>query len=404
MPLKAGLMYKPSAVAFDTVANSVYVVEHFNHRVSKWVYLPGAPSPENFIFNIDAGRITAITVNTGGSDYSVGNPVIIDPPTLPGISGVTATAVVASLSGSAIATVRVTNQGSGYDSGNLPSVNAPTTGTPATFNPVTVAAIWGPQGNGTTGQAGDSTSTTDNFLYHPSGIILNNARTRLYLTDTFNHRIRVINPTTGLFTSSVGQGGTGDTDLYRPFGIAVNTLDTVLVIADEFNRRAVKYVPGDPPTFSAILTEPTPKKFVKPHGVSFNIDDINFIISDTFRGVLNRYDDTATSFESQNGKASGGDGNDDLYYPGSGAGAFPADFETLFANTRKNSLKKYNAATGALVNFLTGVAGTNDGQLYWPESSSIFTDTANYLLVANTENNRVEVFDQTPVFKNNFGR
>jgi len=474
MPLQPGLLYEPYDVAFDTTGNAVYVVEQFNHRVSKWVYAEGF-----FVFSLADGNVTGLTLVAGGtSGYSTALLVIEGPTgtaqadatvttgavtniaitnggsgytTAPNVAiisveGANATAI-ANISNGSVIGISITNGGTGYITGTqitpLVVIDAPegksrATGTAAangtsitsvtlTFNgngyettptvsivsdspnsgTASVTAVanitsWGNNGDGTTGQAGTPTSLTDNFLYRPSGIAFDS--TRLYLTDSFNNRLRVINPTDGSFTTSVGQGGTGDTDFYRPTGIAVNDANTFLVIADEFNRKAKRYSAIATPAFQDVLPEPTPKSFVKPHGVSFEVDQNKFVVTDSFRNVLSQYNNIGTNFELQRGKASGGDADDDLYFPGSGTGENAADADLIFPSTRKNSLKQFDAFGGTIANFLTNVTGTDDGQLYWPESSAAFEDNVQYLLVANTRNHRVEVFDQAKVFKNNFGR
>ena len=41
MVLLAGKMYRPTDVTVDIFTNSLFVVEQFNHRISKWDYTPG---------------------------------------------------------------------------------------------------------------------------------------------------------------------------------------------------------------------------------------------------------------------------------------------------------------------------------------------------------------------------
>ena len=49
MVLVAEKMYRPTDVAVDVATNSVYVVEQFNHRISKWDY-----TDMNYDFTLDA--------------------------------------------------------------------------------------------------------------------------------------------------------------------------------------------------------------------------------------------------------------------------------------------------------------------------------------------------------------
>jgi len=402
MPLQAGLMYKPTDIAVDTSTNSVYVVEQFNHRVSKWTYTPG-----QFIFTLDAGRVTSIDFSGGGgTNYNALDTVNIGPPTIDIANPVNATAEVATVSGGVITGITVTNPGNGYDDNNLPTVDAPTTGTPAVLVAV-VSAPWGINRNGTTGQGGTPTSTTDNFLYRPTGIVFEISPSRLYLTDTFNHRLRVIDTSDGAFLASVGQGGTGtgNNDFYRPAGIRLDSSGVDMIIADEFNHRGKRYTKGDPPTNETILPDPSTgseKRFELPHGAILDnsTGSVNICDSNTHR--ISRYGLAGPTFAGQFGTA--GTEGTELYFPGSGLGTLSGTSTTPFADTRNNSVKTVTDTT--LAKLVVSV-GTESGELYFPESAITFQDTENYVLVANTRNNRVEVFsnvDITLTPQGNFGR
>jgi len=320
MVLAAGKMYRPTDVAVDITTNSVYVVEQFNHRISKWDY-----TDTNFDFTLDT---------TWGDK----NPT-----------------------------------------------------------------------DGTLGGPGPVISTTDSNFYLPTGIVFDVTATPdlLYVTDTFHNRIRVIDPAgTGSFTTSIGTGGFGNTDFYRPAGIAIDATDTVVVIADELNHRAVRYTTGGGTlAFSAVLPDPSTGadlSFVRPHGVVYDVVDNSFNIGDSLRGVISSYN-VAGAFVNQFGTP--GTTGTDLFFPGSGHGRLGGTANTTFADTRNNTLK--TVASNTITNTTGTTEGTGDGQLYYPESVNSFEDAANYVLAANTLNNRVEAFDNnggfTLTFKQNFG-
>lgn len=403
MVRNAGQLYKPTDVIPIVANDAVYVVEQLNHRISKWSYLPLAPSPENFIFNIDAGRITAITVSGGGSMYSVDDPVIISPPTNPNVTGVNATAVVATLTGDAILTVRVTNQGTGYETTNLPTINAPTAGTPATFNDAVIATPWGNNNDGTTGAGLPVSGVTDNALDHPTGIAHDSVR--LYVTDTNHNRLRTINPATGAFLGSVGTGGFGDTNFYHPSGVETNVVNSRVVVADELNNRAIAFMTGVTPTFTNVLPAPTPESFIRPRGVIFDTvaTPDRYDILDKQRGLVSVYNDVGFTFLSQTGTPGAGDAASlRLYSPSGGHGNGIAN---AFANTLNNNLLEVDA--NAVVPAFTGAGiGTGDGDLHSPESVTVFADTSLYVLVANTGNHRIEVYTESGgvlTFRSNFG-
>ena len=315
MVLAAGKMYRPTGVAFDIASNSVFVVEQFNHRISKWDY-----TDTNYDFTLDAS--------------------------------------------------------------------------------------WGSNGDGTSGEGapiGDG-GPTDNALYRPTDIVFDG--TRLVVTDTFHNRIRTLAIADGAFLDSTGQGGFGDGDFYHPAGIAVNETPDILFIADELNHRAVKYLLGNAPVFNGVLTDPsvtTGLSFVRPHGVTFDVTADLFDITDSARGKISRYQDETGDFVDQVGLP--GTESNQLFFPGSGAGLLGGTSTTVFADTRNNILKTINA--NLIANTTGTTEGTGNGQLYYPESAAAFVDAAtNYVLAANTLNNRVESYSNTAAaltFQANFG-
>ena len=104
-------------------------------------------------------------------------------------------------------------------------------------------------GDGTKGFSGDGGPATAAALALPRDLELG-PDGRLYIADTDNHRIRVIDLTTGIITTFAGNGqatfaGDGGNLLAasfsRPFGIAFDR-DGNLYVADTFNNRIRKVV------------------------------------------------------------------------------------------------------------------------------------------------------------------
>jgi sugar lactone lactonase YvrE len=104
-------------------------------------------------------------------------------------------------------------------------------------------------GNGTQGFGGDGGPATQAALALPRDLELG-PDGRLYIADTDNHRIRVVDLTTGIITTFAGNGQStfaGDggnllaASFSRPFGIAFDR-DGNLYVADTFNNRIRKVV------------------------------------------------------------------------------------------------------------------------------------------------------------------
>jgi sugar lactone lactonase YvrE len=100
-------------------------------------------------------------------------------------------------------------------------------------------------GNGTQGKAGDGGAATSAQLNRPLGAAIDSARNLLYIADTDNHRIRRVDLATGIITAFAGtsqDGYSGDggpavsAQLNGPHGIAVDDRGNVW-IADSGNNR-----------------------------------------------------------------------------------------------------------------------------------------------------------------------
>lgn len=105
-------------------------------------------------------------------------------------------------------------------------------------------------GTGTAGYSGDGGPATAAMLSHPRDIELGPGG-RLFIADTENQRIRVVDPTTGIITTVAGAGGDGAfggdggpairANLWRPFGVAFDAAGD-LYISDTYNNRIRRVV------------------------------------------------------------------------------------------------------------------------------------------------------------------
>ncbi len=121
-------------------------------------------------------------------------------------------------------------------------------------------------GTGTTTFTGDNGPATSGTLRNPQGVALDSLGTYLglltcslftnlsfylgnvYISDTYNNRLRKVTISTGIITTIAGTGSTtfsGDNgqasfaSLYNPIGVALDSLDNVY-IADQSNNRLRK--------------------------------------------------------------------------------------------------------------------------------------------------------------------
>jgi sugar lactone lactonase YvrE len=105
-------------------------------------------------------------------------------------------------------------------------------------------------GTGTAGFAGDGDAATSAKLRYPQGLVLD-SEGRIYISDTFNHRIRRVD-TDGTISTIAGNGVAGfsgdggpatKASLFYPKGLAFDS-DGNLIIADCFNGRVRVVTPG----------------------------------------------------------------------------------------------------------------------------------------------------------------
>jgi len=146
MVLVAGKMYRPTDVAVDVATNSVFVVEQFNHRISKWDYVD-----DDFEFTLD-GSWGSNSDGTTGQGGPIG-------------------------AGDSTDTSLYRPTGIAFDGTRLIVTD--------TFhNRIRTLAI---ADGAFIDSAGTGGSGNTNF-YHPAGIAVNDANTILVIADEFNHR------------------------------------------------------------------------------------------------------------------------------------------------------------------------------------------------------------------------
>ena len=394
--LEPGKMYRPTDIAVDVPNEKLYIVEQFNHRISKWDFTPGS-------FDI--------TLDTGF-----------------GTNGV----------------------------------------------------------SGTPGGAGDG-GPSDTNLQYPTSIVLNSAG-NLLISDTRNHRIRVMDAN-GNFIESFGTAGQATTggEFYRPSGIDVDNGDDILMIADEFNNRCQAYSSVTPYTFISISDQPTGlPTLYRPAGVGYNISEDVFVVSERLGNHINEYEDNAITFTAQYGSAGtdNSDAKNSLYRPLVGHGEVESTVTTPIADSFRNRIKETDPSTDSIghyigqsgqdatatVTIVAGVTtsynitnggtgyvtppavilpleagpgtgafgdvlisagviqginvvdgggsgytdgtfdvifiqgtGTGEGQLYQPSSAIGYNDGVNNMtLVANTKNNRIDIYEEAQ-YRSTFG-
>ncbi|KAL0486845.1 NHL repeat-containing protein [Acrasis kona] len=101
-------------------------------------------------------------------------------------------------------------------------------------------------GTGAANYNGDSITSTSAQVFYPLGIAIDNVNNLVYIVDGHNHRIRVVNRTNNIISTFAGTGTIGyngdninasSAQLDYPYGIAVDIVNNLVYIADSSNNR-----------------------------------------------------------------------------------------------------------------------------------------------------------------------
>jgi len=85
--------------------------------------------------------------------------------------------------------------------------------------------------------------TGDGAFNRPQALLFSPDRTRLYVADSCNHRIVVVDPATGAFESIIGEAGTGPGQFHYPYDIT--WFDDGVLLVSEFGNNRIQLVSVD---------------------------------------------------------------------------------------------------------------------------------------------------------------
>ena len=268
-------------------------------------------------------------------------------------------------------------------------------------------------GTGERGYSGDGGPADQARLDSPVGVAVDGAG-NLFIADTFNQRIRRVDPA-GIITTIAGTGGFGfsgdggpadQARLAFPVGVAVDGAGN-LFIADEGNHRIRRVDPAGTITtiagtggfgFSGDGGPADQARLDSPVGVA--VDGAgNLFIADTLNHRIRRVD-PAGSITTVAGTAERGDGGPAeqarLYFP---SGVAVDGAGNLFVADQDNQRIRRVDRTGTI----TTVAGTGErgfsgdggpadqARLYFP--SGVAVDVAGNLFIADRRNHRIRRVD-----------
>ena len=271
-------------------------------------------------------------------------------------------------------------------------------------------------GGGNPGFGGDGADAINSSLYHPGGVVLDGVG-NLYIADSDNHRIRMVEKSTGKIRTVAGNGSAGyngdgreatSASLYYPAGVALDSSGN-LYIADLFNNRVRKLeittgristVAGDGSKGQGennVAATSTPLQF--PHGVAVDAAG-NLFIAEEDNHRIRKVDAVTSRITTVAGNGTGGFNGDgglatsaSLYNPRDVA--VDSAGNLYIADHRNSRIRRVDAASG----IISTVAGngtawfSGDGEeatsasLYMPVGVAL--DSAGNLFIADTFNARI---------------
>ncbi len=270
-------------------------------------------------------------------------------------------------------------------------------------------------GTGTAGFSGDGGAATAARMNTPTSVVID-ASDNIYIADQFNHRVRMVDASTGLISTVAGTGTPGFSGdggsavaakLNRPYGVALDAAGD-LYIADRSNNRVRKLsmstgnintVAGSGTVgFSGDGGPATNANLNRPIFVAFDGSGNMFLIDNGNNRI--RSVDGSGNINTEAGDGSTGYAGDGSAATGTGinsptAMVFDASNNYYIADAGNHSVRMVSNATGTIVTVTgTGTAGFN-GDCIAPISAQLNTPTgvlinlAGELNISDCGNNRV---------------
>jgi sugar lactone lactonase YvrE len=260
--------------------------------------------------------------------------------------------------------------------------------------------------NNASGEAGSGNGE----LYGPYSATVDGPRNRLFVADTFNHRVVEFNTQTGAFVQNIGSYGSGDGQFIDPLGVGVDPFTGDIYVADYGNSRIQEISVTDTPSWAFV------GKFGSYgtgdgqfHEVRSVVSDGSSIwVSDLYNYRVQRFTRTPGTppiytFAAKVGKVDGGlnpiPGSGNGEFSNSGPWGLALDSGKLYvADPGNYRIQRFNAGTLAFEAGY-GAAGSGDGQFNYPEDVGVgpcvVPAATKCVFVADSYNNRAQKLRQS---------
>lgn len=249
--------------------------------------------------------------------------------------------------------------------------------------------------------------TGDGEFRLPQGIAVKQSASgdKVYICDTYNNRVQILD-VNGNFVDQIGTGEQGDssTKFYHPRGVNLDS-DGNVYVADTYNHKIKKYNSNHQHQYSTSIgisrLEPCYPCQVLP------LDSDYFIVSDTGNNQIIKYRGYSTyaSVDSYFGTLRDDDG---VFSECVGA-AVDNRGNVYVTDNFNHRVQKFDS-NGDLLSKWGGNSGNGGpsayGIMYWQFTAPKqiwFDDTFDNILIADTGNSRIQVFQPNGTWTSNFG-
>jgi DNA-binding beta-propeller fold protein YncE len=249
--------------------------------------------------------------------------------------------------------------------------------------------------------ANDGTAGVDNgHLDLPAGVAVDVANSRLFVPDVANNRVQIFSTATFAYVGTLGAdngaAGTDNAHFHDPFSVAVDPTNGQILVADLGNLR-IQVFNAAKLTYVTTLSQTGPHLIVTTAPVGLAVDVARNRIL-----IVDLKDDCVEAITGGNFLAAGTIGvcegvpslvNGQFNQPFA-VGVDAANSRVLVADTVNNRVQVFDAASFGFLGVIgsdLGATGTDNADLFQPDGVAVDPGTGN-VFIADTLNNRVQIF------------
>lgn len=223
---------------------------------------------------------------------------------------------------------------------------------------------------------------------------------KLFITDWYNNRVKVIDKNTGATIKVIGKAtspyhSSALGEFNQPFGIAIDAENKFFYVTDAENNRVQKFKLDDYSFVQAFGTQGTGTgNFLRPRGIALDVKNDRLYVTDSWNCRVERF--TLSTLEYRDTWGTCGTGpqqfarhNSSWYYSGPEGIVVDQNGIIYISDSYNNRIKRYNYKGSELGTIAT--TGTTTASVHIPMGLTI--DQSGYLYVADAWDHRIQKFD-----------